>query len=183
MNLENFYLIAFLVGFLLSAVSFLAGAMHVGHFHLHGPFHGHGHAGSRGSSLFNVGTASAFLAWFGGAGYLLERYSGLWTYLGLFVAVMTGLAGSALVFWALSKLSAHDQPLDPADYEMVGVLGRVGSPIRAKGTGEMLYMRDGSRKATPARSEDDSAIPRDVEVIVTRYEKGIAYVRRWEEFS
>lgn len=183
MNWESFYLIAFLVGFLLSAISFLAGSLHFGHFHFHGHAHGHAHGGGfKGLSWFNVGTAAAFLAWFGGTGYLLERYSSIWTYLGLFVATMTGLAGASLVFWFLSKLTAHDRPLDPADYEMVGVLGRVSSPIRAKGTGEILYMRDGSRKAVPARSEDDVAIARETEVIVTRYEKGIAYVRRWEEF-
>ena len=182
MNWENFYLIAFLVGFFLSAISFLVGSLHVGHFHFHGHFHGHGHGGS-GASWFNLGTVAAFLAWFGGAGYLLQRYSGIWRYFGLFVAVVTGLAGASLVFWFLAKLTAYDAPLDPADYEMVGVLGRVTSPIRAKGTGEILFMRDGSRKAAPARSEDESAIPRETEVIVTRYEKGIAYVRRWEEFS
>ncbi len=177
MNWESFYLTAFVVGFLLSALSFVAGGLRVGHFHFHGHFHGH-----RGTALFNLGTLAAFLAWFGGAGYLL-LHAGVLGWLGLFVAILTGLAGAALVFWVLAKLMAAEKPLDPADYEMVGVLGRVASPIRAAGTGEILYMRDGSRKAAPARSEDQSAIPRDAEVIVTRYEKGIAYVRRWEEFS
>ena len=172
MSWENFYLIAFLVGFLLSAVSFVAGAIHFSHFH----FHGH-------ASPFNFGTAAAFLAWFGGTGYLLERYSNIWAYLGLFVSSMSGLGGAAVVFWLLLKLTAHDQPLDPADYDMVGVLGRVASPIRAGGTGELLYSRDGTRRAVPARSEDGTEIRRDTEVIVTRYEKGIAYVRRWEELS
>jgi hypothetical protein len=26
-------------------------------------------------------------------------------------------------------------------------------------------------------------IPRDTEVVITRFEKGIAYVRRWDEIS
>ena len=30
---------------------------------------------------------------------------------------------------------------------------------------------------------DGSAIAKGSEVIVTRYEKGIAYVRRWDEFT
>jgi len=187
-SLENVYLIAFLVGFLLSAVSFLLGALHLPHVHLHGHGHGHGigaKAGGRsGVSFFNLGTAAAFLAWFGGTGYLLERYSDIWIYLGLLVAIISGLAGAALVFWFLLKLAAHDRPLDPADYEMVGVLGRIASPIRAGGTGEILYTRDGARKAAPARAEDvdgTSEFPRNTEVIVTRFEKGIAFVRRWEE--
>ncbi len=189
MSWEDIYLICFLVGFLLSAVSFLAGALHLPH--VHG--HGHGHsiggkfglkAGGRGVAFFNLGTASAFLAWFGGTGYLLERYADIWVYLGLLVSITSGLAGAALVFWFLVKLAAHDRPLDPADYEMVGVLGRVASPIRAGGTGEILYLRDGARKASPARADGDDGeyeFPRDAEVIVTRFEKGIAFVRRWEE--
>jgi membrane protein implicated in regulation of membrane protease activity len=183
---ESIYLISFLVGFLLSAISFLAGALHFPHAHFHGHGHGLGKIGGKGVgrasvSFFNLGTASAFLAWFGGTGYLLERYSDIWVYLGLFVAIVSGLAGATLVFWFLAKLAKHDQPLDPADYEMVGVLGRVASPIRKNGTGEILYTRDGARKATPARTDTGDEFSRDTEVIVTRYEKGIAFVRRWED--
>jgi hypothetical protein len=102
-------------------------------------------------------------------------------YLGLLVASSAGVAGASLVLWFLSKLTENERPLNPIDYEMVGVLGRVSSPIRNAGTGELLYLRDGAHKAVPARSEDASDVARDTEVIVTRYEKGIAYVRRWEE--
>jgi len=188
MNWESVYLFCFLVGFLLSAVSFIAGAMHLPHFHAS---HGHamGKIGGRGGSgrgavsPFNFGTLAAFLAWFGGTGYLLERYSAIWVYLGLFISVISGLGGAAAVFWFLLKLAERDQPMDPADYDMVGVLGKIASPIRAGGTGEMIFQRDGSRKAAPARSENGSAIGRETEVIVTRFEKGIAYVRTFEEMS
>ncbi|HUA86032.1 MAG TPA: NfeD family protein [Bryobacteraceae bacterium] len=188
MTLETFYLIAFLVGFLLSAVSFFAGVAHVPGVHAHGhPVHapklGKAVHGRGGVSPFNFGTISAFLAWFGGTGFLLERYSNIWIFLGLFISIMSGLGGAAIVFWFLLKLSANEHPLDPADYQMVGVLGRVTSPIREQGTGELIYLRDGARCATPARSEDGSAIPRDTEVIVTRFERGIAYVRRWDELA
>jgi hypothetical protein len=188
MNLESFYLITFLVGFVLSVFSFLGGVMHFPHFHWHGFGHAHGHvhAGGKGAahsgmSPLNFGSITAFLAWFGGTGYLLERYSNVWIYLGLFISVMSGLGGGAVVFWFLVKLTKSEQPLDPADYEMVGVLGRVASAIRPKGTGELIYTRAGSRRAAPARTEDGESIPRGTEVIVTRYEKGIAYVRRWDE--
>ncbi len=176
MNLETFYLVAFLVGLLLSALSFFAGAIHIPHFHPHAHSKG-------GMSPLNFGTIAAFLAWFGGTGYLLERYSNVWIYLGLFIATMSGLGGAAVIFWFLMKLAAQDQPLDPADFEMAGVLGRVASPIRQSGTGEMIYSRNGARCGVAARSDGGEAIPRDTEVIVTRFEKGIAYVRRWEDMS
>lgn len=177
MSWESFYLIVFLIGFLFSAGSFLAGVVHLPHFHFHGAAKGGG------LSALNFGTAAAFLAWFGGTGYLLERYSNIWAYLGLFIAVMSGVGGASIVFWFLVKLIRSDEHLDPADYDMIGVLGRVASPIRPGGTGELLYSRAGTRRAAAARSEDGAEIPRDTEVIVTRYDKGIAYVRRWEEMS
>lgn len=183
MNWETFYFTTFLVGFLLSLASVFASTVHShggGHFHGHGHMLGHG--GAR-LSRFNFAAITAFLAWFGGTGYLLEHYSKVWVYLGLIVASAAGLAGASLVMWFLARLTAQERPMDPVDYDMVGVLGRVSSPIRPKGTGEILYLRDGARKAVPARSEDATAVLRDTEVIVTRYEKGVAYVRRWEEIQ
>ncbi len=184
MTWENFYLATFLVGFLLSAFSFFAGFLRIPHFHGH--HHGHGlgkGAGKGGVSPFNFGTFAAFLCWFGGIGYLLERYSTIWAYLALLISVMSGLGGAAIIFWFLWKLNKHEQPLDPADYDMIGVLGKVASPIRPGGTGELIYSRAGSRRCAAARSEDGTEIPRDSEVVVTRFEKGIVYVRRWDELN
>jgi membrane protein implicated in regulation of membrane protease activity len=186
MTLETFYLIAFLLGFLASAISFFAGVVHVPGIHAHGHLHHGGRigrVGRGGISPLNFGTIAAFLAWFGGTGFLLERFSNVWIFLGLLISLMSGLGGAAVVFWILLKLSANEHPLDPADYDMIGVLGRIASPVRAGGTGELIYSRGGARCAAPARSEDGAEIPRDTEVIVTRYEKGIAYVRRWDEMA
>lgn len=188
MSWENLYLIAFLVGFLLSAISFFAGALHLPHFHPNHHTHGFGKGlgkggGKGGVSPFNFATLSAFLCWFGGTGYLLERYSSVWVYTALAVSMISGLGGGAVIFWFLWKLNKHEQPLDPADYDMVGVLGKVASPIRPGGTGELIYSRAGSRRCSPARSEDGTEIPRDTEVVVTRFEKGIVYVRRWDELN
>src|ERR1700678_862133 len=84
MSWEMFYLICFGVGLALTVVS-LAGGFHPHlHFGLHrgvqiGHAHAHAHAhgtDSRGVSPVNGFTLTAFLCWFGGAGYLLERYGG-----------------------------------------------------------------------------------------------------------
>ena len=39
------------------------------------------------------------------------------------------------------------------------------------------------RRVAGARSEDGTAIAKGAEVVVQRYEKGIAYVRRWEDMA
>lgn len=139
---------------------------------------------SGGVSPFNFVTLTAFLAWFGGTGYLLTRYSGLWVGFGLLAAVTSGLVGGGIVFLFLSKvLIADDENMDPADYEMVGVLGRVSSSVRAGGTGEIVYTQMGTRRVCGARSDGGGSFAKGTEVVVTRYEKGIAYVRLWSEMS
>jgi hypothetical protein len=135
-------------------------------------------------SPFNFVTFTAFLAWFGGTGYLLTRYSSVWFLMGLGIALSSGLLGGGIVFLFLSKvLTSEEENMDPADYEMVGVLGRTSISIRAGGTGEIIYSQAGTRRTCGARSEEGAAIAKGVEVVVTRYDRGIAYVRLWTEIS
>jgi hypothetical protein len=191
MNWSDFYLVCFIIGFGLSALAFLAGSvhLHLPHLHLHHGIHvpvrgGMVRGGARGSELpwFNFGTIAAFLAWFGGTGYLLQHYYGVWFIVTLGVATVSGIGGSAVVFWFLAKvLMARETELDDADYDMVGVLGKLTIGIRSGGTGELIYTQQGTRRVAGARSEDGNPISRGSEVMVTRYEKGIAYVRPWED--
>jgi hypothetical protein len=94
------------------------------------------------------------------------------------------VVGGGIVFLFLGKvLTSDEESMDPADYDMVGVLGRTSIPIRAGGTGEIIYSQAGTRRTCGARSEDGVAIAKGVEIVVTRYDKGIAYVRLWTEMS
>jgi hypothetical protein len=211
MTWENFYLVCFIVGFALAVIGFLSGTLHwpFAHshapgFHMHGmhlphgPVHGvpahgagaaHGapaHGADVGSSIspYNFATFMAFLAWFGGMGYLLTARGNLSRLIVLSMAVASGVVGSAIVFTFLTKvLLKHERALDSADFEMIGVLGRVTVPMRPGGTGEIVYSQAGTRRSTGARSESGGPIVRGSEVIVTRYERGIAYVRPWEELA
>jgi len=201
MTWETFYLICFVVGFALSAVSFLMGFFHLPHLHGHLHHFGHGvqahvaHGGAHGRgaavspkgfqvSPFNFASFMIFLAWFGGTGYLLMHYSVAWGVLSVVVSIVAGLAGAAIVFRFLAKVLTHpEENLDPADYVMVGTLGRLSMGIRQRGTGEIVYTQGGTRKCAGARSEDGRAIEKGTEVVITRYEKGIAYVQRWEELA
>jgi membrane protein implicated in regulation of membrane protease activity len=204
MTWADFYLTCFAVGFLLSAISFIAGGMrwqlHLPHFPQSGGHLSAGHApvahGGAGSgtgantahqspvSPLNFVTLTAFLAWFGGTGFLITRYSSMWFALGLMIAMAAGIVGAAIVFLFLTRvLISHEENMDAADYEMVGVLGRTSMPIRENGTGEIIYSQAGTRRTCGARSESGGAVGKGAEIIVTRYEKGIAYVRLWEEMN
>jgi membrane protein implicated in regulation of membrane protease activity len=186
MTWADFYLLCFVVGFALSLISVLGGVFHLPHVH-HGHLHfGHGPAhGSAGRvSLFNFSSMTAFLVWFGGIGYLLTKFSALWLGFAFLIATASGVVAASLVFVFFAKvLLADDTELDPADYDMIGVLGRVSARIRESGTGEISFTQAGARRSAAARTEDGTAIEKDAEVIVTRYDKGIAYVRRWEDLT
>jgi membrane protein implicated in regulation of membrane protease activity len=129
-------------------------------------------------------TLAAFLTWFGGAGYLLVHLRHIWIFAGLALATLSGLAGASIVFWFVAKvLMANERDLNPLDYEMVGVLGRVSISIRTAGTGEIIFAQEGVRKTCAARSDKGDPIAKGEEVLVTRYERGVAYVQRWDEIE
>ncbi len=190
MTWTDFYLICFLVGLLLSVFSIVAGSLHLPHAHFdfghHFHFDLHADAGGHGSDMpfINFGTIMAFLTWFGGVGYLLTRHvGGLGGWIVL-LASIGGLAGAAIVSVFLTKvLLRDDRDLDPADYDPVGVIGRVSNSIREGGTGEIIFVQEGTRRVFGARSDTGIALPKGTEVIVTRYERGIAYVRKWDELE
>jgi membrane protein implicated in regulation of membrane protease activity len=208
MTWSDLYLGCFIVGFSLSLLSFLAGAVHIhlpfklhwphgwhfgGHF---GGHHGGAGAGSHGAgqgtshsggghlSWFNASTVLAFLAWFGGVGYILATHSTMLTVVALAFAVGAGLAASWIVFRFMVKLMNEEGSyMKDEDYRPEGIVATVTIPIRENGTGEIVYLQGGVRKSAGARSHDGKPLERGAEVVTERYEDGIAYVHRWSEFT
>ena len=198
MTWESFYLVCFLIGLLMSAVSLLGGMGHFGaHIHIphaphlstaaqlpHGAPHAGAHAPQGGGTIpwWNAFSIMVFLCWFGAAGYLLTRYGGFVTGVVLVLAVICGVAGGAIVFLFLTRVMLpHEHELSADETEVTGVVGRVSATIRAGGIGEIVYEQLGARRSAPARSQDGTALGRQEEVFVVRYEKGVAWVRRWQE--
>ena len=136
MTWADIYLICFLVGFGLSVVALLAGSihLHLPHLHFHHGVHvPHMHGAHAHADLpwFNFGTIAAFLAWFGGTGYLLARYSEVWFATALLFSIISGLIGGGIVFWFLTRiLMSKDESLDPADFESIPTLASNNSPYR-----------------------------------------------------
>ena len=209
MNWETFYLVCFLAGLMLSFVSLLGGMGHFGGHvhapHLHLPHAGHmGHmphggvahpagtngAGSAGRGVgpevpwWNAFSIMIFLCWFGAAGFLLTKYGSFVAGVVVVLAAICGIAGGAIIFIFLTRvLMPHDRELTADDTDVVGVVGRVSSPIRAGGTGAIVYQQMGATRSAIARAEDNEALGKDEEVFVIRYEKGVAYVKRWEDLE
>jgi hypothetical protein len=210
MNWETFYFVCFVAGLFLSGFSLLGGMGHFGghmHFHLphgthmpHMPTAGHaphmphvahaGQGGVRGPSgqssvpWWNAFSIMVFLTWFGATGYLLTRHENFAALVVLVLSVVAGFGGGAIVFLFLTKvLLPHERELTDHETAVEGVVGRVSAPIREGGIGEIVYEQLGARRSAPARSEHGAAIAKGEEVFVVRYERGVAWVRRWEELE
>ena len=190
--MTTLFITCFIAGLGLSVLSFVSGLEHVNVFD--NIFHGHRalhlprvmrHASPRHrgrTSMINAAAITAFLMWFGGGGLLLERLTPWSTVLMLTGATVIGVAGGAMinaVINALARRESHAESLT-----MIGMIGRTVVPIRAGvGTGEIVFTHAGARRVAAARSDDGRAIDKGIEVVVTKYEKGIAYVITWEQLS
>jgi membrane protein implicated in regulation of membrane protease activity len=191
------YLVCFLFGIGMSLLAFLSGAAHIDllpKLHLH-DFHFHGHAAphlhlphvdthvdaGRGASLnhvsfFNFAALLTFLTWFGGCGYLLTRYAAVSAIVALTLSILGGVIGaSAINFFLVKVLIGRERVLEPS--QMVGTIGVLTIPLREQGTSEIVYSQHGTRRSAAARTDDGAALSKGAEVVITRYENGIAYVK------
>lgn len=184
-GLDALYLGSFLFGLLFAALSLLLGGSHLAHHH--GPLghlpasakhHGIGPEGAPG--WLNSGTVLAFIAWFGGVGYLVRNGLDAYAWVSVLTGLLGGLGGAAIIGWFLLKvILPADQGMDPADFQLPGTLARVTSAIRAGGTGEIVYEQGGVRQVSAARSHNGRPLPRGTEVVVLGCERGVASVQAW----
>ncbi|MEO8284829.1 MAG: NfeD family protein [Chloroflexota bacterium] len=149
-----------------------------GHGGEHGGEHGSQHAGTGGPGVLNIPTIMAFLTWFGGVGFILRQSLGWNGYIVAPLAIISGLTGGTIMFLLLARVlwPMMSKPLSQAEFSLPGTTARVVSSIRAGGVGEIVYSKRGTRFTAGAKSEDSDAIPKGAEVIIMRYERGLAYV-------
>ena len=126
--------------------------------------------------LLNISALVAFLTWFGAAGYLALHFGGLPLLFALPVAVIAGLAGAALIAWFLRLVFRGERVLDRRDFALAGTMARVSVSIPADGAGEVIFTKAGSRRGEAARSMSGVAIPRETEVVIVEYDRGMALV-------
>ena len=79
---------------------------------------------------------------------------------GLLFSTFSGVVGAGIVFvFAAKYFMAHESSLDPMDFEMVGVLGKVSGNIRSRGTGEIIFVQNpDSKRRFRARVESQGHV-------------------------
>jgi len=129
-------------------------------------------------SPLNMPTILAAITWFGGVGYVLTRLAFLGWIMVAGVALLGGFLGGYIVYYFFAKVlwPAQTRPMDPVEYDLRGTYARVVSGIGPDGTGEIMYTKGGTRAVAGARSADGSPLPKGSDVMVVRYERGLAYV-------
>jgi hypothetical protein len=137
----------------------------------------------QGPSVFNLPTLLAFLTWFSGSAYLLVGLVGVPLLPALGVAAVVAAGGAGLVFFFLVRIVWPGQTayLKSDEFDLIGQIGRLTTRVRPGGTGEMVYSQGGVRRVVTARSERGAPLNRGIEVVVVRYERGVAYVEAFEE--
>lgn len=148
--------------------------------HVGGHNHDLEHGGSHdGPGILNMPTIMAFITWFGGVGFILRQSLSLNGYVASFLAVASGVVGGAVMFVLLARVlwPMMSKPLESKNYHLPGTSARVVSSIREGGVGEIVYSKDNYRFTAGARSIDESAIPKGAEVVIIKYERGLAYVQ------
>lgn len=186
--LDAILLGAFFFGLIFSTLTLVIGAAdfgvgHIGHIGHVEPGHGgaHGHDSSDHVAPLSIATVLAFLTWFGGAGYFFRNGVSWPAWTSLLGALAAGFVGAALIYRLLTVVKHGETYLDPSEERIIGSLGRVTSSIREGGTGEITYELRGIRQVSAARSEAGLAIGRGDEIVVLRYDRGIAYVALFDE--
>lgn len=147
-----------------------------------GSTHSAAHVGGTGRLSFAAGwtlswfsplTLAAAALWFGGIGLIAEGNQ-----FALILAVLAALAGAALirgVFGALIRAGTA-----PLSSTAEGAIATVNATIRPDGLGEVIYTLEGLHRSVAAQSEDGLVIPRGTSVVITRRERGIAWVEPLE---
>ncbi|HEX2914235.1 MAG TPA: hypothetical protein VH186_25775 [Chloroflexia bacterium] len=126
---------------------------------------------------FNLNALVVFLTWFGGAGFILKslRMDDLFA---IPVAIVFGIAGYMAVMLFMSKVLVTSQTpvMRVEDYDLTGTVAKVSGTIFKNGVGEVLFSKHGTRRAVPARSADGSPLALDTQVVILRFENGVAFV-------
>jgi hypothetical protein len=182
--MTTIFLYIFIVGFGLTIVSAVLGVVDLG---MDGGADGvtdlatADHANPSAVSPINFQSVVAFMMGFGGLGYLLTKYDTVGPILAVVLASIGGIGTGWLIVKWLRFLTKGERPLPPTEH--VGTIGKLTIGIRAGGTGEMVYSHHGTRMVTAARSIEEHGIARGEEVVILRYEKGIAYVQPWAQLQ
>ncbi len=123
-------------------------------------------------------TIAVFITTFGGVGLILNNLTPLPLVLNLFLAAVSGVTLSGVIFLLYTRLLVAAQGSSEIQRgELVGRSGEITAPIPAGGIGEVAMVVRGTRVRSPARSADGNPIPRGTLVEVVEETGNVVVVK------
>lgn len=148
---------------------------------LHGVEKNRGAEVSRPAPYLNLPALAALMVVFGAVGYLLVRNSGLSSLSTGLIAAGSGVAGWVGMSFLMAKWALRP-PAPNAHDEAEKIQGQpalVLIPISSRGLGSIRYERNGEEHEAPARGLGERDLPRGTEVVIDRFDEGVAVVEDW----
>ncbi|SEU26362.1 hypothetical protein [Paenibacillus sp. NFR01] len=156
---------------------------------LSGGFHGHGLAGhmhvgggdSGGTGFVPILPLMVFVAAWGGAGYVMTRFSTLTMLAVLIICTLIALVLGCLMYALLARvMNRYDSSMKELDYDPTGQLGYVSVPAGESGVGEMKYVLHGTMRSIGIRADAGQVLAKGDRVIILKVDKGLAAVALFE---
>ncbi|MEK3884444.1 protease [Paenibacillus sp. PL2-23] len=114
---------------------------------------------------------------FGGAGFLMERYTSLAGPLIVLAAVLIAIAGAVAVYFLYVRpMEDSESSIAYSVTSLAGALGDVIVPIPAKGYGEVMVKVGAGNTNQIAASFDGAEIADGSRVVVVEVREGVLYV-------
>lgn len=133
----------------------------------------------------NMPTVGAFFTILGAVGYPIARYAALHPVATWVIALGSGLAAAAGVFWLLAGYIVPSAANDVEDerYRLQGHPARVTRAMSEDDDGEIEYEEHGIRYTVSARALTGERVAEGAEVVIERVEDGVAHVELWSRIA
>jgi hypothetical protein len=168
------FIVCFWVGLLLLLSGGLHGHGLAGHLHAGG-----GDAG--GPGFIPILPLMVFVTVWGGAGYVLTRFSVMSMLAVVLICTAVALLLGCLIYAVLARLmTRYDSSMNEMDYDPTGQLGYISIPAADGAVGEMKYVLHGTMRSIGVRPAIGQQLAKGDRVIILKVDKGIAAVTLFE---
>lgn len=148
---------------------------------LHGVESDRGAEVSRPAPHLNLPALAALMVAFGAVGYMLIRNSTLGSLPTIAIALGSGVAGWLGMTFLMAKWAL--KPGNPNAHHhaeaIQGQLAQVVDPISPTSLGSIRYQKNGKDHESPARGITAINLPHGADVVIDRFDDGIAVVEDW----
>ena len=134
-----------------------------------------------GTPFFDPAVILSFITFTSAAGYLLEQFTGLTSFITFIALIIASLLTALLYFFLLFPLRSAEVSLAYTEESLEGQVGKVIVPVPLEGFGEMVIETANGIISKRAASFHQVEIPYDTQVLIIEMRDGTAMVAIYEK--